>query len=82
MDAMLVSMRIRLAIALRVPSIHDGKSQEAADIADANVARGAVWLTESGRELLKAGALPLVDGRADLISLADSGLAGITAYGF
>lgn len=58
----MVSMRNRLAIAVRVPSIHDGKSQEAADIADANVARGAVWLRESGRELLEAGGLPLVDG--------------------
>ncbi len=57
-----MSMRNRLAIALRVSSIHDGKSQEAANIADANVARGAVWLTESGRELLEAGGLPLVDG--------------------
>lgn len=62
MDAILVSMRNRLAIALRVPSIHNGKSQEAANIADANLARGAVWLTESGRELLEAGGLTLVDG--------------------
>jgi hypothetical protein len=62
MDAILVSMRNRLAIALRVSSIHDGKSQEAANVADTNVARGAVWLTESGRELLEAGGLTLVDG--------------------